>query len=200
MRQGRLGIVGDCSLSWLKSSSPLPTVRGARWWPTRSPPPSSTWYKNDPPKDPSPSSSFPSPGRMDDSLSLNEIILPHRVHVLCLDSSTQNARAKIFWKHGLPITYVMKPSGRNRWDPNMLSLSIHPSLSSGLCTWYFGTKHHPRLEWCGTLTGTSTWCSGLTQSPSPDRPHPNWQDATFVLQDSAAPASTPRHKVSVDRI
>jgi hypothetical protein len=30
--------------------------------------------------------------------------------------------------------------------------------------------------------GTFTWSSGLFQSPRADRPHPVWQDATFVCR------------------
>jgi hypothetical protein len=48
-------------------------------------------------------SSPSSPGRTGDSLSLNKAILPCSIHVF-LDSSTQNAWTKIFWKHHLPIT------------------------------------------------------------------------------------------------
>jgi hypothetical protein len=47
---------------------------------------------------------LPSPGRAGDSPSLNKAILPRPMHMFCLDSSTQNARTKIFWKHRLPIT------------------------------------------------------------------------------------------------
>jgi hypothetical protein len=40
--------------------------------------------------------SLSSPDRIDDSPFLNKAILPHPIHVLCLDFSIWNARTKIF--------------------------------------------------------------------------------------------------------
>jgi hypothetical protein len=64
-------------------------------------------YKNDLPRDPSPSSSLSSPGRTGDSPFLNKAILPHTIHIFCLDSSIWSRRTKIFWKWLLITAWLM---------------------------------------------------------------------------------------------
>jgi hypothetical protein len=129
LRQARLGIVWDCSPSWPRAPPLSPQVRRVGWW--VSPPPSSRWYKNDLPRDPGPSSSLLLPGRMADSPSLNKAVLPHPTHVLCLDSSTWNARTKI-WKHHLRIT-ILRCS--------------HLSIPTSLRWQARATKPHCWLRW-----------------------------------------------------
>jgi hypothetical protein len=55
------------------------------------------WQTPPTPTVPSAFSSLSSPGRTGDSLFLNKAILPHPIHVLCLDFSIWSTKTRIFW-------------------------------------------------------------------------------------------------------
>jgi hypothetical protein len=74
---------------------------------------------------------------MGDSSSLNKALLPHPMHVFCLESSIWNSRTKIFWKHHFPITIPVVPTreaelGRLQFKATQSKVSPRPYLKNEL--------------------------------------------------------------------
>jgi hypothetical protein len=127
LRQARLGIIWDGSPCWLKGSSPSPQVReagddirsshlqvqgGIKM----------TYQETSPPPQPF---FFPFHTWQNQWLpSLNKAILPHPIHVLCLDSSIWRTKTKVYWEQWLLLiiaSATSKPAKFNISKPQSLS-------------------------------------------------------------------------------
>jgi hypothetical protein len=163
-------------------------VRGARWWHIVSPPPSSRWYKNYLRGDPGPSS-LPSLGRMVSHSfpQYSYSTLPHPCvllgffHLECKDQDLLKTLfankfvVKSSRNQGVRFQYAISANAFY-FNPSSSVLWSHTSLM-------FWNQITPMLwvVW-GPHIGTFTWCSRFTLSSSANRPHPDWQDATFILR------------------
>jgi hypothetical protein len=155
---------------------------------------------------PSASSSLSSPGGTGDSPFLNKAILPHPIHVLCLDFSIWSTKTGIFWSQTAPVLVTFGKPARRNWpvrsqyalsanlyfNPSFSVLWYHaspPDASETSTTYSLGGRGP--LRWGIHLMLGAHLESRLRQTAP-------WLAGCNICQlDSWAPASTPRHRVHV---
>jgi hypothetical protein len=152
---------GQAMLAWLETTHAPPHSFSVRWEPPGPALPwcsvgfKATWKRKvhslcwrtppAPTMPPSSSSLFP-PGRTDDSPFLNKAILPHLIHMLCLDFSIWHTKTRIFWSQTAPapLTGGLKVQGQAGLHSETLSQKrkkkIHLMIGSNSYLMYHWAK------------------------------------------------------------